>query len=729
MPLATYMTNHKDIDPTYGAKAAVSAGAIETPPILAVSSAGGRIGNLIVSPYNIDRNNIEDSLAGQLTTEKALTLCLPQTPDAMFSGNRTMHQYFKWIYNILLVPGNDPGISVAGEVAAPTAAFTLTPNGDQLTVDFTCPAGATVYYSIDSGTTAPLNRYEGTPITLDVTGRNLSTNPVQVFMTAVREGYADGGITKATYPESTPPFNAISSGTLGKDVVFTATSSVTDAQWTSWWSNLSGVDIQPPGGFYTPLAVGSGYLVDGTSGGVAKTLTIPAGAFGNVAGSYNIRIKSNGYADRTLSLTMRKTAPAVTPYAAYINGRMDFTFADANYGDALSVSIRKEGAGGFQTIPSPYLIRAAGRLTISASYYAYNNCIIREAGRYIVSFDNASYTPTSQELAVDIRPQSESPDTSYQYTLTPAVNKAYVGEVLRVDVSLRSNASSYKLYAGEYRVAIPVGLTLGKVTNQAGWRSEKTTFGGEQILTFVYMASNAGADVGTSVSLGSFEVTPTRAGSLMIRSTSALLTDADAITRGNVSGSNLTITAVKYPEEGMPPPISTIEKRVKKLHSPIKTIYLKKGSSLTLPAMAYDKAGKTLSVSLQYSSSRTAVATVNSKGKITAKKAGTAKITIRSKNGTKKIVTVKVVKKAKKISRIVVSTSSAPAKMKVGKTYYLTFQATPKNATYGKITLKSSNKSILTIDKAGKIAAKKKGKVTITVKVGGVTVKRGITIQ
>lgn len=54
---------------------------------------------------------------------------------------------------------------------------------------------------------------------------------------------------------------------------------------------------------------------------------------------------------------------------------------------------------------------------------------------------------------------------------------------------------------------------------------------------------------------------------------------------------------------------------------------------------------------------------------------------------------------------------------------------TPISATNIKVSFKSNKASVVSIDKAGRLTAKKKGNVTITVKAGGKTVKKKITVR
>lgn len=119
------------------------------------------------------------------------------------------------------------------------------------------------------------------------------------------------------------------------------------------------------------------------------------------------------------------------------------------------------------------------------------------------------------------------------------------------------------------------------------------------------------------------------------------------------------------------------------------------------------KAGKKGS----FKSNKTKVAKVNKNGKITAVKAGTAKITAKTKKGKK--VTYKVtVKKAPTISKKKVTvTAGNSKKVTVNK----------NGAKYLKVSFKSNNKSVATVNKNGKITGVAAGTATVTATVKGNT--------
>lgn len=122
------------------------------------------------------------------------------------------------------------------------------------------------------------------------------------------------------------------------------------------------------------------------------------------------------------------------------------------------------------------------------------------------------------------------------------------------------------------------------------------------------------------------------------------------------------------------------------------------------------KEGKTLqlkmkgtSASVTWSSSKKSVATVNAKGKVTAKKKGTATITAKSGGKSYKC----------KIKVNALTLNKTKTTLQLGKS------TTLKLDTNKKVTWSSSDKSVVKVTKKGKITALGIGKAVITAKSGG----------
>ena len=134
-----------------------------------------------------------------------------------------------------------------------------------------------------------------------------------------------------------------------------------------------------------------------------------------------------------------------------------------------------------------------------------------------------------------------------------------------------------------------------------------------------------------------------------------------------------------------------------------------KGQSRTLKITGLKKWQK-----ITWKSSNSKIVAVNKAGKLQAKAKGSATIT-----GTvsKRKYTCKVTVHAPKLNKTAVT-------LKVGQTYQLKLSGTNQ-----KITWKSSNSKIVTVNKAGKLFAKSAGNATITAQVNGIRFVCKVKIQ
>ena len=167
---------------------------------------------------------------------------------------------------------------------------------------------------------------------------------------------------------------------------------------------------------------------------------------------------------------------------------------------------------------------------------------------------------------------------------------------------------------------------------------------------------------------------------------------------------------------------------------PAKQLTLKKGKSFTLKTKV-SVSGKKVSKAVTYKTSNKKVATVNAKGKITAKKKGTATITIYSKADKKKTCKIKVTV-GTPVTKV--KLNKTKANLNIGKTLTLKTTLSPKKPSNKGIIWKSSNTKIATITSKGVVKAKKAGtvKITATAKDGSgkkavckITVKKTETVN
>lgn len=140
------------------------------------------------------------------------------------------------------------------------------------------------------------------------------------------------------------------------------------------------------------------------------------------------------------------------------------------------------------------------------------------------------------------------------------------------------------------------------------------------------------------------------------------------------------------------------------------SVTVEKGKPYTLEATVLPEHATVKT--LEWSSSDTDVATVDSKGAVTGRKNGTATITARSTDsGVSAECKVTVVTKVGSISL-----SPTALQLMVGGSGKVVATVTPEDATDKSLTWSSSDATVASVDQSGNVTAKKAGKATITVK-------------
>jgi uncharacterized protein YjdB len=163
------------------------------------------------------------------------------------------------------------------------------------------------------------------------------------------------------------------------------------------------------------------------------------------------------------------------------------------------------------------------------------------------------------------------------------------------------------------------------------------------------------------------------------------------------------------------------------------SIRLAAGKSASIGAAVYFSGGDSSASILRWKSSNTKVAKVSQSGKITAakklKKDTKVTVTATAENGKSAKIKVTVLKKgaaATPVSTVVIS--KAEKALDVGKTLQLKAKIAPADATGAAVSWKSSKKSVLAVDKTGRLTAKKEGTAKITLKAGGKSAKVSVKV-
>ncbi len=154
-----------------------------------------------------------------------------------------------------------------------------------------------------------------------------------------------------------------------------------------------------------------------------------------------------------------------------------------------------------------------------------------------------------------------------------------------------------------------------------------------------------------------------------------------------------------------------------------KSAALNVGKTLQLTATV--KPEEAVDGAISWSTSDKAVATVSSKGLVTAKKAGKAVITAETVGGLTAACTITVQAKATSVSL-----NKKTAAVYSGKTLQLKATVSPKDAVDGAVTWSTSDKTVATVSKSGLVTARNPGKAVITAKTaGGLTAKCTVTVK
>lgn len=431
MTLDEYNSKYAASDAYYNDKRAVFGSGVEMPVILATESYSGRTTTetLVASTepglqsyITSNGGRVSGCLTDQLSEDYALRLCIPTTEADLMSGHRTAYDNFKWIYNIRLKSASTAIVS-QGTVAEPEAAFSV--NGDTLTITMSCSTpGADIYYSFDG---SPQIKYTG-PVTYDIKDRELTSSPVTVYMRAVKEGFDDAGVVAAKYPQSGVSFKTLYSEKLGSDITFTADSGVSQADWKSWSSSIIGISVKKPDSNAYAALDAADYTIDNTG----MKITFKKEIFDSV-GAYSFIVYAKGFSNKSLSVSVKKAAPAVSG-GSYPSGQsITFSFEDDSYQNGLYVYAAVKGSEKQVLIPTTYIDRTqSGKAVIKKEYFDSEACIIKQPAEYTLEFTNNSYTPATQQVDITI---TAADGSSGSAAFTDVSSSAWYAEAVEYAVS------------------------------------------------------------------------------------------------------------------------------------------------------------------------------------------------------------------------------------------------------------------------------------------------------
>lgn len=144
------------------------------------------------------------------------------------------------------------------------------------------------------------------------------------------------------------------------------------------------------------------------------------------------------------------------------------------------------------------------------------------------------------------------------------------------------------------------------------------------------------------------------------------------------------------------------------------SISLKEGNTYQLSASVYP--ANATNKNVNWSSSNTSVASVNSYGLVSAKSSGTATVTCRAADGSGKYATCRISVEAATIYVSSITLNKSSLSLGVGETSQLSASVYPTSATNRSVSWTSDNTSVATVSSSGFVTAKSAGTAIITCK-------------
>ena len=319
-------------------------------------------------------------------------------------------------------------------------------------------------------------------------------------------------------------------------------------------------------------------------------------------------------------------------------------------------------------------------------------------------------------------------DTLKGITLDQTKKTLQAGKSFLLNVIYKPvNATNQKVTWSSSDTSIATVNGIGKVTGIKGGtamitcKSDEGAFTANCIVTVKELVTNVNLNktsqrmtVGATTKLTATVTSDTASNKKVKWTTSnkkiATVNQSGKVTAKKLGSCTITATATDGSGESASCSIRVI-KRVKSLKINHSYLKLLEGRSAKIKT-SISPSSATIK-SIQWKSSDTNIAIVNSNGKVTAISAGIAKITASTTDGSKLVATCTVqVIKAVPVTSMTVSAKDIT--MVRGTSQSASVSISPTNTT-DKITYSSDNKAVATVSSKGKITAKRPGVATITV--------------
>ena len=338
----------------------------------------------------------------------------------------------------------------------------------------------------------------------------------------------------------------------------------------------------------------------------------------------------------------------------------------------------------------------------------------------VTEIDMGDYSDTmtvgdKQLLSVTVLPLDAASQTiTYSSSNTAVATINGMGRITALSVGTTTITAVCQGKSGSFVLTVKSAETNSSVTEiDMGEYSDNMAVGEKQLLTVTVLPTDAASQTITYSSSNTAVATINGMGRI-----TALSVGTTTITAACQGKSGSFVLTVKEK--------NTNDIRVKELDLGDYEKEMEVGTSQLLSVTPLPS--DATNVNVEYKSSDSDVASINSMGRISALKIGKTTITVKCDEITSSIQISVVAKKDDNIEVKDIEIANHEDEVKVDETVSLTATVLPSDATETVVTYKSSNEKIATVNSSGEVKGISAGTVTITITAGKITKKEKIKV-
>ena len=338
----------------------------------------------------------------------------------------------------------------------------------------------------------------------------------------------------------------------------------------------------------------------------------------------------------------------------------------------------------------------------------------------VTEIDMGDYSDTmtvgdKQLLSVTVLPLDAASQTiTYSSSNTAVATINGMGRITALSVGTTTITAACQGKSGSFVLTVKSAETNSSVTEiDMGEYSDNMAVGEKQLLTVTVLPTDAASQTITYSSSNTAVATINGMGRI-----TALSVGTTTITAACQGKSGSFVLTVKEK--------NTNDIRVKELDLGDYEKEMEVGTSQLLSVTPLPS--DATNVNVEYKSSDSDVASINSMGRISALKIGKTTITVKCDEITSSIQISVVAKKDDNIEVKDIEIANHEDEVKVDETVSLTATVLPSDATDTVVTYKSSNEKIATVNSSGEVKGISAGTVTITITAGKIIKKEKIKV-